>query len=215
MPWQLEDRLSLNRNGVVGDGDSGTYYTETVKAMLNQHAPYLRDFTGQYLLDPNEVNGVGVLGPNDQSQTADLGDVTALNNLAIGAGMTNSLGGWIFPFDVKLTGVDAIHDNSNGLAEAWGWMIWHTSFSFNSNNEAFQGFLLNECSTGFGLRDYQNPSKQRTSVTTTTSDIGGPTLADVVIPAGNMVTLGVGAPTAPSANYFVRVNAGNLRFERA
>lgn len=212
MSWELDDRLPLNRGGTPGDGDSGDYYTDTAKALLNQHAPLIQPFSGQFLLDPNEVNAWATLGPNDQSMTGDIGDVTALN--AAGTLGSNNFGGFIAPYDMKLTEFCAIHDNSNGSALAWGWVIFHVSFTLNSNAEVAT-LILNEAAGNVGLRDYADSFKQKTLVTLTDSDQpGGPPLNDITIPRGDMVTLGVAAPTAFSTNYYVRVAGGYMRFER-
>lgn len=210
MPLQLSDFVSINRLGTPGDGASGDYYVGTLSELLNGLDPLVFPLGGDFLLDPNEVNGWGVIGPYDQRNSQDLGDVTALN---AGTLSSNNIGGIVFPFDVKLTEVRIIHDNSNAAALAWGWVILTSTFTFDSNTEATT-VHWNEVAGGTGPRDYGDNVKQQTLVTEAANDSGAAVLPGTTIPAGTMITLAVAAPTAVGTNYYVRINAGYLKFDR-
>ena len=71
---------------------------------------------GQFLLDPNEINGWGITGPTDDSNTVDLGDSNVTN-------LSRFAGGYCWPFAVRLKRMFAWHYNSNNNAQAWGWVV--------------------------------------------------------------------------------------------
>ena len=210
MPFQLGDYLPLNRGGTPGNGASGDYHAETAAEFLNGLDPLFFPLGGDFLLDPNEVNGWGVIGPYDQRNSQDLGDVTDLN---AGTLSSNNIGGLMFPYDVKLTEVNIIHDNSNAAAQAWGWVILTSTFTFDSNTEVTTAYW-NEVSSGTGPRNYGDNVKQNTVVTEAANDSGAAVLPGTTIPARTMITLAVAAPTAAGTNYYVRINAGFLKFDR-
>lgn len=70
-----------------------------------------KNIGGQYLLDPNEINGLGQLGFTDNTNSLDLGNVGAAN-------LNRNTGGFCFPFDVKIKRLYVWHKNSNADAEA-------------------------------------------------------------------------------------------------
>ena len=186
MPAQADDLLILERGG--------TLYKEAHRDV----APILFHLGGQLLLDPNEFNGWGVLGPFDNTNSQDLGNV--------GAGVSRVAGGVVYPFDVRLTRFYAWHYNSNGSAQAWGWRIARQVKNAGSNTVSSLN-MLNEVGDngGVGPRDYGNNQNQLTDIASFTND---------VVPAGETVVLGVEAPTAVTTNYYSRVLSGYLQFER-
>lgn len=165
--------------------------------------PVIIQLGGQFLLDPNEVNGWGNIGRIDNSYTQDLGNVGA-------ATMNRLAGGVLFPYGVKIVRMEAWHRNSNAAALPWGWVLARQSKTAG-NNTVSTTFMLDESSVrsgienGSGLRDYSNNSNQYTDFTTFTND---------VIPAGETIVLGVGSPTAVTTNYYVQVMSGFIQFER-
>ncbi len=157
---------------------------------------------GQFLLDPNEINGWGVVGPLDDSNTQDLGNV--------GAAPARTAGGIVFPFDVHLRRFLSWHRVNNAAAEAWGWVLFHQQKTAASN-AVTSNYILDEVADngGTGPRDYGNNQNQFSDI-----DLSGVAAAQD-IPAGNVITLGVAAPTANTTNYFVQIQAGYLLLERA
>jgi len=154
---------------------------------------------GQWLLDPNELNGWGVLGPYDNVNSQDLGNADDLTPARVAGGVQ-------FPWDVRLKRFRADHYNSNAAAQAWGWAIFHMEKTSGTNVVSSE-FILDEVvdNNGVGPRDYSNTTNQLTDIT----------FDDVVVPAGNLVNLSVRSPTAVGTNYYVRILSGYLLFERA
>ena len=170
--------------------------------------------SGQFLLDPNEVNGWGVQGFVDNSNTVDWGNATNSGASNIANLSPNTMGGFMFPFDVRLVAMEAMHDNSNTSAEAWGWVILRQSFTYDTNTEV-TSVLLDEISTGIGTRDYLDSNRQHTLITNTSNNSGFDNfISNDIIPAGETIGLGVAAPTAVATNYYVRIHSGYMLFER-
>jgi len=192
MPVQLDDILYLERSGISGN--------ESVLSLIKK-IPIIHQVGGQFLLDPNEINGWGVLGWIDNSNTQDLGNVGAAN-------LTRIIGGLVFPFDVRIKRFFAKHYNSNGGALPWGWVVGRQRKN-TPGNTTTTTFMLDESfdrgAGQFGLRDYGNNQNQESDITSFVDDI---------IPSGEVIFLGVGAPTANTTNQFVRILAGYLEFER-
>ena len=188
MTAALTDLLLLERAGILGQSSAD----EVLKLM-----PLFKDLGGQFLLDPNEFNGYGVLGPFDNVNSQDLGNVgAAVNRLA---------GGFVFPFDVKLTRFFAWHYNSNAAAQAWGWRIARQAKTADSNVVANVDLLAEVADNGgTGPRDYGNTITRLTDIT----------FVGDTIPAGEVVVLGVESPTANATNYYARILAGYLQFQR-
>ena len=155
---------------------------------------------GQWLLDPNEVNGWGVVGPYDNTNTQDLGNVGATT-------WSSNAGGIMFPFPVKITRFKAVHQNNATAAQAWGWVLGRTTPVDDANAVQPVTFLLDEVAAneGNGPRDYSNTRWHITDVDSFDS---------TVIPEGDILTLAVSAPTADGTNRYVRVQSGFLLFER-
>lgn len=160
---------------------------------------------GQFLLDPNEVNGWGQIGWQDNTNSQDLGDVgaTTFNRLT---------GGLIFPYDVKVKSFFVHHYNSNAAALAWGWVMG-TQTKTGGSNTVTTDFILDESSVrsgvnnGAGLRNYLNTTTQETSLDLSSDP-------NNLVEAGEVLFLGVGAPTAVGTNYYVRVMSGYIEVER-
>lgn len=156
---------------------------------------------GQFLADPNEINGWGVLGPYDNSNTQDLGNsqVTSLNRVA---------GGICFPYDVEITRMYAWHYNSSAALQPWGWVLASQEKVAGSNTQTTT-IILNEvtANNGVGPRDYGDTQNQLTDI-----DFTG--LPNKVIPAGHTIILGLDSPTANGTNYYSRILSGYLSFRR-
>lgn len=160
-------------------------------------------FGGQFLLEPNEINGWGSIGAGDDTNTQDLNDV--------GATLSRFAGGFIFPFDVKLKSFQAWHRNSNATALPWGWVI-SKQLKVNNSTGVTTEFILDESTirasvlNGLGLRNYLNTNSQYSEFDFNDDNI--------IIEKGQVVNLGVGAPTAITTNYYVQVMAGAFTFEK-
>lgn len=158
---------------------------------------------GQYLCDPNEINGWGVLGVYDNSNTQDLGNV-GVNNIS------RTTGGLMFPYDVELLRFKADHYNSNAVVEPWGWILG-SQVKTGGTNTVSTKFVLDESfvrtgiNNGVGLRDYGNTVNQHTDVDLSSSE-------NRTVPAGESVFLAVGAPTANPTNHYVRILSGFLSY---
>lgn len=159
---------------------------------------------GQYLCDPNEVNGWGVLGVYDNSNTQDLGNV-GVNNLS------RTTGALLFPYDIQLLRFKVDHYNSNNVVEPWGWVLGSQAKTGGTNTVTTK-FILDESTNraginnGAGLRNYGNTVNQHTDIDLSQS-------ANSVVPAGEGVFLAVGAPTANPTNHYVRILAGYLSYK--
>ena len=190
MPAAFTDEMAAERVGVVG---------KLTALDVLKLQPILKDLGGQFLLDPNEFNGWGILGPFDNTNNQDLGNVGAV-------AVSRIAGGFVFPFDVRLVRFYAWHYNSNAAAQAWGWRILRQEKNAASN--VVTGVdILNEVSDngGAGPRDYASTITQLTDI-----DLS----ASATIPAGEVLVLGVEAPTANATNYYSRILSGFLEFKR-
>lgn len=156
---------------------------------------------GQYLLDPNEINGLGVIGYTDNTNAQDLGDVGAAN-------LSRLAGGWVFPYDVRIKRMLVWHRNNNAVAEAWGWVVFSQQKT-DGNNDVTTTFMLDESfdrGVGqFNLRDYLNLLTQYTEINSFENDI---------VFSGDTVGLAVGAPTAVTTNRYVQIMSGFIEFEK-
>lgn len=155
---------------------------------------------GQFLLDPNEFNAWGVLGPYDNVNSQDLGNV--------GAAPNRLAGGICFPFDVQMEQFYAWHQNNNAGILPWGWRIVSQEKTGGSNAVTTTDILREVTgtgATGIAPRDYQNTSNQLTDVDLTGSPI---------VPAGHVIGLGVESPTAVNTNRYVRVMSGFFKLRR-
>jgi len=183
---------------------------ENIKTALDQIATFAKGLegrpdppiffplAGQFLLDPGEFNGWGVIGPYDNLNTQDLGNV--------GAGESRLSGGICYPFDVRMIRLFAWHRNNNGAALAWGWHIVRQKKNAGSNSVTNVP-LLSEVADNGGVapRDYLNTVTQNTDVDLSSASI---------VPAGETIVLGVESPTAITTNRYVQVMSGFLQMER-
>lgn len=163
----------------------------------------VEQINGEWLLDPNEINSGTTQGTYDNRLQGDLGNVGAAN-------LVRTTAGYVYPFDVKLTGFIAHHNNSAGGNDPWGFVFYAIERNDNSNTVTTT-FLRDESfdrgEGHFGLRDYANNTNQTTILNATD-------FVDVVIPAGQIIFLGVGAPTADTTNNYVRISGGCFIFEK-
>lgn len=189
MTLQLTDNMIVER--------SGAHYQDQLLEMVKL-VPIVWPLGGEILLDPNEHCGWGPRGPFDDRQTQDLGNV--------GANLNRNAGGLSFPFDVQLSRFRAWHRNSNADAQAWGWRI-AVQQKTAASNAVTSSDILNQVSDngGAGPNDYGNNQNQLTDVTFAT-----PT----TITAGDVLVLGVEAPTANTTNRYVQIQSGYLLLER-
>lgn len=188
MAAQLNDKLAASRVGIVG----GITAFDILKLM-----PITEKLGGQFLLDPNEINGWGVLGPIDNTNNQDLGNVGAqINRLA---------GGVTYPFDVRIKKFTAWHYVTNGAALPWGWALISQEKT-DGSNAATNMAVVDEVGDngGVGPNDYGDTTPHFTDI-----DI------DFVHPANHTLFLGVAAPTAVGTNYWVRVLSGCIQMELA
>lgn len=193
MPASLVDELAVSRVGI-----NGKITLEEVRALLLE--PIVYQFSSQFLLDPGEYNSWGLQGVSDNINSQDLGNVGTAN-------LNRNAGGLSFPFDVRLKRFTAHHRVSNGLAEPWGWFIARV-LKTPPGNGISTTWMLDESfdrGPGTNLRDYGNNQNQYSDLTTFDND---------VIPAGEILVVGVGAPTAIGTDYYVQVSSGYLEFER-
>ena len=173
-------------------------------------SPYVERFTfslgGQYLLDPNEVNTIGIVGPYDQTNSQDVGDATGANSVA-DAGFVYTVGGVEFPFAVKILDAKFNYRINNGAARAFGFLIGSCEFIEDSTARRPSVLHLDEVAdnAGVGPRD---PANTRPFTT------GKLSINSAVIPEGDIITWGVSAPTADATNRYVQVSSGYLYLER-
>lgn len=154
---------------------------------------------GQFLLDPNEVNTIGVIGPYDDTNSQDVGDVGQ-------AGFGWAAGGIVYPWDMRMTAARIDYRENNNDAQAFGFIIGHFENIPDSTARRDSTLILDEVGDngGVGPRAHPNTAPQSTGVMT----------FDHFIPAGEIITYGVAAPTAVTTNRYVQVSAGYLKFER-
>ena len=191
MPAALIDQIAAERVGVTG---------KVTAEDLVKLVPIVVHLGGQFLADPNEFNGWGVIGPFDDTNAQDLGNV--------GAAVNRVAGGYVWPFDLRLKRFYAWHRDNNTQVEPWGWRLVRQAKTDNSNTVTNVDMLREVTgvgATGIGPRDYPNTNNQLTDVTT---------FADDVLPAGETLVLGIETPTADTTNRYVQVMSGFLAFER-
>lgn len=154
---------------------------------------------GQFLLDSDEVNGWGPIGPYDDTNNQDLGDAGVVTPNRVS-------GGLCFPFDVKIKRFYVWHQNSSASAEAWGWRLF-TQQKVDGSNVVTSIDMVNEVSEGGGVgpRNYLSTVTQLTDITFTENN---------TLTAGHVLGLGVSSPTAVTTNYYVRLMSGYIEFER-
>jgi len=173
--------------------------TTKIADEINLLQPIIIPFGGQFLLDPNEVNGWGVIGMHDNTNSQDLGNVGAAN-------LSRIAGGFVAPFDIKVTRLMAWHQNNNGAAQAWGWVMAKQAKTAGSNDRVTT-YILDEVAdnAGTGPRNYLNTTNQKTDIA----------IPDAEVAEGETLILGVAAPTAVTTNRYVRVMSGSIVIRRA
>lgn len=188
----LGDRIDLNTT-------IKSTHIDAINEVLDRANTIIFPLGGEFLLDPNEFNGWGNIGPYDNRNSQDLSNVgsATINRLA---------GGLSFPFDVQINRFFAWHHNNNADAEAWGWRITQQQKT-DGNNVITTSDILNEVSDngGTGPRNYSNNLTQQTDIS-----FGTP----ITVPSGDVITLGVESPTAVGTNRFVRVMSGYFELRR-
>jgi len=156
--------------------------------------------SGQFLLDPDEVNGWGVLGPYDNTNNQDLGNVDS--------NLNRNSGGFSFPFRVRIRNFMAWHKNNNADALAWGWIL-AKQIKTPSSNVFTTTYVLDEVADngGVGPRDYSNNTNQMTSLFLKD-------LPESILEKDEVLILGVASPTAVATNRWVQIQSGYIEFEK-
>ena len=91
-------------------------------------------FGGQFLLDPNEFNGMAAIGFTQNTFNTSLSSV--------GGNPQSIAGGFMAIDSIRLTNFKANHRNTSALALAWGWRLSYHTFVTNSTG---QTNILREC----------------------------------------------------------------------
>lgn len=161
---------------------------------------FLFELSGQFLLDPNEINGWGVLGPHDNTNSQDLGDVGA-------ASLGRTSGGLMLPDPFRVLRIKSKIYVTNNNALPWGLVVFQQSWTPASNAQVTT-YILDEVADngGVGPRDYGNTQNQEI-------DIDLSQLPNNVVQPDDTLTIGVASPTAVGTNYYVRFMAGYLEME--
>ena len=200
MPAAFIDKLIASRVGILGE--------ITVEEIVKR-VPIIKELGGQFLHDPGEVNGYGVLGIIDPTHTQDWGDVTALN---AGTISPISMGGFSFPFDVRLKRFYCIWDSNSSADEtitAHGWVILQQTRlavpnSLVDDDARTTAVMLNQCDP-FVYPEGMTRTRVA-DITTFTND---------VVPAGSQIGIAIGADTdTTTAQKYSRIHTGYLEFER-
>lgn len=155
----------------------------------------------QYLLDPNERNTWGLLGPydNTNSQDIDNADQTTVAYTA---------GGLMFPYDVRVKKMRVRWRINNTAAESFGFYLASFTPVDNSTADVPENIILDEVADngGVGPNDPGNTNNH-------TSEWTFPSTA-VVSGDVDVLTFGVKSPTADATNRYVQIPSGYILFER-
>ncbi len=204
---QLRDEATGDARWVEVDSDNNVVLktADGVTTLANLSSQFTVPLGGQFRLDTNnnEINGWGSVGPVDDSNTQQIGAVGDTT-------LSRNAGGIVFPFDVHLRRFYVWHRNNNADAQPWGWVI-HRQVKTAASNTVSTTYVLDEVADngGTGPRDYGNNTNQLADI-----DLTAVTAAQN-IPAGEMIGLGVAAPTAGVNQRNVQIQGGYLLFERA
>lgn len=169
---------------------------------VNTHRVEVQQWGGQFLADPNEVNGWGSVGVIDDTNSQDLGnaDATALAWTA---------GGLVYPYDVELLRFFTWHRDNNAALEPWGWVISRLTKTDGTTAQTTD-FIVHETQENgnVGPRDYPSTAPQKTVI-----DLS--TLPNRFITGDDqMVNIAVAAPTADPTNRYVQVMGGYILYRR-
>ena len=156
--------------------------------------PYFERVVGQWALQNNEVNGWGVIGSADNTNSQDFGNYTNYQTLNAA-----TMGGMRFPVDVRFVEMDLLWRNTTGTMD-WKWIIYRHTKTAGTAVETTEMI-------------YDGPLRSNANVaivsqTILTSD----DLIDPVIPAGDFFLLAAGTPVQ-AANENVQVYDGYAIFE--
>ena len=180
------------------DGPQGIQGIAGPQGIQGEFGGLVFQISGQWLLDPGEVNGWQAIGVYDNTNSADLGN--------IGANVSWLTGGLLFPFDVKVKRLKMWQRVNNIDALAYGWQLFHSLPVDGSGAGRVPTYLLDQVGDG-NLLDNDN----RWYLV----DLSAPAeISDATIPAGQVITLAVAAPTAITTNRYAQVGAGFLELER-
>lgn len=170
-----------------------------MKVPSNSVDEFVFAMSGQYLFDPNERNTWGALGPYDLSNTQDIGNSGA-------ATFIHTVGGLMFPHDMRVKEMRLRWRVSNANSEPFGYLLAHVTPINDSTATLTPTFVLDEVGDngGVGPRD---PTSTRWFLNEWTFDH--------VMPAGDLLTFGVESPTAIATNYYAQISAGYILLERA
>lgn len=162
------------------------------------------DLSGQWLADPDEMNGWGATGPFDPTNTQDLGNSNAVN-------LHYLTGGYSRPFEIELLRMYIWHRDNNTTVEPWGWYLSHGIKVENSTAVQVTEDVLHEVNDngGVGPRDYPNTRGYLTDLDLTTIPSSKRT-----VPAYSVVNLSVSTPTAIATNRYVQVMTGWIEYKR-
>lgn len=200
--WSSNGVLENNLGGesIILDPVRAVEIANSLKP-LTSGDPFIQQFSGRFLLDPNEVNGFGQGGFTDETLSRDLGNADATT-------LTRLSGGFMFPYDIRLDKFRVWHRNNNNSAEAWGWVISKQAKTAGSN-AVTTTFIVHEAQSNgnVGPRNYLNTQNQFTDL-----DLSG--LANNTLAAGEVLTIGVAAPTANTTNYYVECMSGMISANR-
>jgi len=152
--------------------------------------------SGQWALQNNEVNGWGLLGPYDNTNSQDLGNYT--NYLSLNP---QQLGGFRFPFDVDFIELDIIYRINNNNTQDWKWLIYTQEKTIASTTRSTE--LIYDGPLGIIATPTQY---QQTTITA--ADL---TLA--YLPAGQFFCLAAGTPSQV-ANRNIQIYGGSIVFRK-
>lgn len=153
---------------------------------------------GQWAAQNNEVNGWGIIGIYNNTNSQDYGDYSAGT-----AGINNAqIGGISFDFPVRFRKFNAIHRNNSALTNPWGWEIYSQEKTPASLTRVTTPLYDERAS----LRDYGNNQYQETTIL-------GSQLTSNVLAAGHILTLAVATPSQ-TASRNIQLYTGYMLFER-
>jgi len=192
MTVALSDLLIHERVGIPG---------QTTVGDVLKLQPMFFDFGGQFLLDPNEFNAWGSIGPHDNTNSQDLGNV--------GAAPNRFLGGFHRPFAFKVMRLSLqFRENNNTIVDPWGFRMVRQVKNHNTTGSTSTDILAEVAANGgVGPRSYANTNPQ-------TADIDLSTAANNEVAAGEVLGFGVEAPTAITTNRYIQVMSGFIEYRR-